>query len=193
MHTNRRQAFQFRCAGFFGHWIRSQHPFPAAVGELIVRACLSRMNKELHITLLLLLVMLTGCMHFSEVEVRSSDSGVLIPDAKAVEKEVGDVLATSNFAPVLDKRFEQHQRANPNFVAEWERREDRGFWHGTEYMSVEMYAKGDLIRLVVSSGTGARKDVVEAIRVTLAKMIRDKFPDLKVDVRSSSYFPLGAP
>jgi len=33
MHTNRRQAFQFRCSGFFGRWIRSQCPFPAAVGD----------------------------------------------------------------------------------------------------------------------------------------------------------------
>jgi len=34
MHTNRRQAFQFRCFGFFGRWIRSQCPPPAAVGDL---------------------------------------------------------------------------------------------------------------------------------------------------------------
>jgi len=32
MHTNRRQAFQFRCSGFFGRWIRSRCPSPAAVG-----------------------------------------------------------------------------------------------------------------------------------------------------------------
>ena len=30
MHTNRRQAFQFRCSGFFGRWIRSQ--FTSRVG-----------------------------------------------------------------------------------------------------------------------------------------------------------------
>ena len=34
MHTNRRPAFQFRCSGFFGRWIRSQRPSPAAVGDL---------------------------------------------------------------------------------------------------------------------------------------------------------------
>ena len=33
MHTNRRPAFQFRYSGFFGRWIRSQRPFPAAVGD----------------------------------------------------------------------------------------------------------------------------------------------------------------
>ena len=36
MRTNRRPALQFRCSGFFGRWIRRQHPRPAAVGELSV-------------------------------------------------------------------------------------------------------------------------------------------------------------
>jgi hypothetical protein len=30
---NCRPALQFRCAGFFGRWVRCQRPFPAAVGE----------------------------------------------------------------------------------------------------------------------------------------------------------------
>lgn len=33
MHANRRQALQFGYSGFFGRWIRSQCPFPAAVGD----------------------------------------------------------------------------------------------------------------------------------------------------------------
>jgi hypothetical protein len=33
MHTNRRPAFQFGCAGFFGRWIRCQRPLPTAVGD----------------------------------------------------------------------------------------------------------------------------------------------------------------
>jgi hypothetical protein len=78
-------------------------------------------------------------------------------------------------------------------VQEWIRYEDRGFWLGTEFISVEMRADRDLILLVVSSGTGDRRTVVEAIGVTLEKMIHDKFPDLKVDVRSYGYFPFGAP
>jgi hypothetical protein len=34
MHTNRRQAFQFRCSGFIKRWIRCQRPSPAAIGDL---------------------------------------------------------------------------------------------------------------------------------------------------------------
>ena len=33
MHTNRRQALQFRNAGFFGRWIRCQRSSPAAVSD----------------------------------------------------------------------------------------------------------------------------------------------------------------
>jgi len=117
----------------------------------------------------------------------------LVANTGAVEKEVDGVLAASNFAPVLDKRFEQKKHALPNFVAEWERLEDRGFWHGTEYLSVEMSARRDLIVLVISSGRGDRRDVVEAIRAVLENMIHDKLPDLKVHVTSYSYYPFWAP
>jgi len=34
---NCRQVLQFGCAGFFGRCIRWQRPFPAAVGDLVVR------------------------------------------------------------------------------------------------------------------------------------------------------------
>jgi hypothetical protein len=33
IHTNRRPAFRFARVGFFARWIRSQRPFPAAVGD----------------------------------------------------------------------------------------------------------------------------------------------------------------
>jgi hypothetical protein len=47
MHTNRRQALHFRCSGYFGRWLPSQCPSPAAVGDAF-RCCLSRREPNTH-------------------------------------------------------------------------------------------------------------------------------------------------
>ncbi len=64
MHTNRRQAFQFRYAGFFGCWIRCQLRFRRRSVILIVRPLHTFMKNT---TLSLLLVLLvSACSHKTE-------------------------------------------------------------------------------------------------------------------------------
>lgn len=151
------------------------------------------MKTKLHLSLVFLVAVTSGCLHFSDLELRSDDSAEVFAKTPAVEKEIGDVLAASKFAPVRDKRFTEEKSTRPDFVGEWERSEYRGFWNGGEYIIVEMYARRDLIFITVRPVGSARKAVVEGIAVTLQTVIHDKFPDLKVYVRSYSYFPLWAP
>ena len=141
---------------------------------------------------MVLVVGLTGCLQFSELQLRSDDSRALTADTVAVETDVGDILAASKFAPIRDKRFEMDKRARPDFIDAWERYQYRDFWNGGESIYVEMYLERDFIFIKIT-GDQAKRAVVVGIAAMLQKEIHEKFPDFKVEVRSYSYFPLWAP
>jgi len=150
------------------------------------------MKMKLQLSLLLLLPVSSGCLHFSELQLRSNDPRALAADTVAVETAVGSFLGASKFTPIRDRRFEMDKQARPNFVDEWQRSEYRGFWNGGESIFVEMYLERDFIFIKIT-GDPARRTVVDGIAAMLQKQIHDKFPDFKVQVRSYSYFPFWAP
>jgi hypothetical protein len=130
------------------------------------------------------LLLLCGCIHFCRLELRSTGDEPLALKTRAIQSQVGSVLTDAGFTQLTGRDYTEKLKLDPGLVAEWHCLASKGFWAG---LTVEMYARGNVISVVISSGKYQSGKGAQSACNVLERLIAEKFPDVDIRVTSQTY------
>jgi hypothetical protein len=131
-----------------------------------------------------------GC--YSRIDLTFVDAKTFSANESTAQTEANKTLEQLNFKSVsvgtaaarYSVESAMSYRENlfqTNCVAEW-LREKRSFWWGGQDCSVQMFIETNVISFVTITGEQGSKKEVKEIQTVLAKMVGDKFPNVKTNV-----------